>query len=158
MDAPQQFDPKLLNLSVEKQIKNAVAAERKRWADLADRSVIGIRDKGAGAKHSEEFRSGCIAMAEWLRDAIREGESEYARRLEDEIGRLREALATCRELREYDRKDIERLREALAALIADIEEYERINNLAPNPGKPDCWQSVTRAKAVLAGQVEDGSG
>jgi hypothetical protein len=47
------------------------------------------------------------------------------------------------------RVDNAQLREALAALIADIEEYERINNLAPNPGKPDCWQSVTRAKAVL---------
>jgi hypothetical protein len=58
----------------ERDIAAAVAAERKRWADLADHSAIAIRDKGAGAKHSEEFRSGCIAMAEWIRDSIREGE------------------------------------------------------------------------------------
>lgn len=43
----------------------------------------------------------------------------------------------------------ERLKAALAALIADIEEYERVNKLAPNPGKTDCWQSLTRAKALL---------
>jgi hypothetical protein len=40
----------------------------------------------------------------------------------------------------------------LAALVADVEDYERVNNLAPNPGKRDCWQSVTQAKAVLGGR------
>ena len=40
--------------------------------------------------------------------------------------------------------------EALRAVVADIEDYERVNNLAPNPGKRDCWQSVTRARLVLA--------
>jgi hypothetical protein len=45
--------------------------------------------------------------------------------------------------------EIERLRAALAALISDIEEYERVNNLAPSPGKQDCWQTVTQAKAAL---------
>lgn len=39
--------------------------------------------------------------------------------------------------------------EALQAVLADIAEYERINNLAPNPGRKDCWQSVTRARAAL---------
>ena len=43
-----------------------------------------------------------------------------------------------------------RLREALEALIADIEDYERVNNLAPSPGKKDCWQSVMRAKQALS--------
>ncbi len=43
------------------------------------------------------------------------------------------------------------LRQALEAVLADIADYERVNNLAPSPGKPDCWQSVTRAKSVLAG-------
>ena len=38
----------------------------------------------------------------------------------------------------------------LKALVADIREYERINNLAPSPGKRDCWQSVTWADAVIA--------
>lgn len=42
------------------------------------------------------------------------------------------------------------LLDALKSLVAEIQEYERINNLAPSPGKPDCWQSVTRAKAIIA--------
>jgi hypothetical protein len=74
MDAPQQFDPKLLNLSVEKQIENAVAAERERCAELLT---------------------------------------------------------------------------VLQAVLADIAEYERVNNLAPNPGRPYCWDSVTRAHAAI---------
>lgn len=40
--------------------------------------------------------------------------------------------------------------EALSAVVADILDYERVNNLAPNPGKQDCWQSVTCAKAALS--------
>jgi hypothetical protein len=39
---------------------------------------------------------------------------------------------------------------ALRAVLADIRDYERANNLAPNPGKQDCWQSVTNARAVIA--------
>jgi hypothetical protein len=45
---------------------------------------------------------------------------------------------------------ITELEAALRSVIGDIEEYERINNLSPSPGKPDCWQSVAHAKAVLA--------
>ena len=55
----------------------------------------------------------------------------------------------CMALRAEKDAENERLRTALQALVADIEEYESINNLAPNPGKQDCWQSVTRAKAIL---------
>lgn len=44
---------------------------------------------------------------------------------------------------------IEEMVEALQAIVADILEYERINNLSPNPGKQDCWQSVTRARAAI---------
>jgi hypothetical protein len=40
--------------------------------------------------------------------------------------------------------------EALKAVVADILDYERLNNLAPSPGKQDCWQSVTRAKAAIS--------
>lgn len=45
---------------------------------------------------------------------------------------------------------IEELVAALKSIVSDIEEYERINNLAPSPGKQDCWQSVTHAKALIA--------
>ena len=44
----------------------------------------------------------------------------------------------------------EGLIEALENLVADVLEYERINNLAPNPGRRDCWQSVTNARAILS--------
>lgn len=40
--------------------------------------------------------------------------------------------------------------EALRGLVTDVLEYERINNLAPNPGRKYCWDSVERAVAVLA--------
>jgi hypothetical protein len=72
----------------------------------------------------------------------------------DIVERLRVPIWTL----EYDTErkeaanEIERLRAALAALVADVEDYERVNNLAPNPGKRDCWQSVTQAKAVLGGR------
>ncbi len=42
------------------------------------------------------------------------------------------------------------LHAALQSLLADTEDYERVNNLAPNPGWSHAWQSVTAAKAALA--------
>jgi len=48
--------------------------------------------------------------------------------------------------------EVERLREALQRLVDDILEYERINKLAPNPGRRFCWSSVEHAVAVLAAQ------
>ncbi len=50
---------------------------------------------------------------------------------------------------EAQAKRIAELEAALRAVVSDIEEYQQINNLFPSPGKPDCWQSVTRAKSVL---------
>jgi len=38
---------------------------------------------------------------------------------------------------------------ALEDVLRDIGEYERANNLAPNPGRSECWDSVARAKLVL---------
>jgi hypothetical protein len=49
------------------------------------------------------------------------------------------------------RMRIDELEAALRGIVNDIEEYERINHISPSPGKPDCWQSVTYAKAVLNG-------
>lgn len=39
---------------------------------------------------------------------------------------------------------------ALKNVVADILDYERINNLAPSPGKKYCWQSVAQADAAIA--------
>lgn len=38
---------------------------------------------------------------------------------------------------------------ALQALVHQMEDYESVNNLAPNPGRTECWDAVTHAKAVL---------
>jgi tetratricopeptide (TPR) repeat protein len=45
--------------------------------------------------------------------------------------------------------EIERLRDALERILADIADYERVNNLAPNPGRQYCWDSVAHAHAIL---------
>lgn len=39
---------------------------------------------------------------------------------------------------------------ALKTIVANILEYERVNNLSPNPGKHDCWLSVTLANEAIA--------
>jgi hypothetical protein len=46
------------------------------------------------------------------------------------------------------------LRAALRAVVADVLEYERANNLSPNPGRKYCWDSVARAQAILHADVE----
>ena len=38
---------------------------------------------------------------------------------------------------------------ALECVIFDVHEYERVNNLAPNPGRTECWDSVAHATDVL---------
>jgi hypothetical protein len=48
------------------------------------------------------------------------------------------------------RARIEALEAALRAVVNDIHEYERINQLAPSPGKTECWQSVAHAMTVLS--------
>jgi len=47
------------------------------------------------------------------------------------------------------------LKQALEDVVRDINDYERGNNLAPknrgpSPGRTECWDSVARAKALLA--------
>lgn len=49
----------------------------------------------------------------------------------------------------WARSDNQRLREVLKAVIDDIHEYERINYLAPNPPRKECWDSVARALDAL---------
>ncbi len=45
---------------------------------------------------------------------------------------------------------LEEARGALEGIVNDIHDYERVNNLHPNPGKSECWQSVERARTALA--------
>lgn len=51
--------------------------------------------------------------------------------------------------------EIENLREALRAVVSDILEYEHLNNLAPNPGRKYCWDSVARAQEILEPDSHD---
>jgi hypothetical protein len=37
-------------------------------------------------------------------------------------------------------KEIERLREALRNVVDSVHDYERVNKLAPNPGRTECWK------------------
>jgi hypothetical protein len=39
---------------------------------------------------------------------------------------------------------------ALRALVAQILDYERVNNLAPNLGRTYCWDTLERAVSVIA--------
>lgn len=45
--------------------------------------------------------------------------------------------------------EIERLRVALKNVVEDMLAYEHINNLAPNPGRKFCLDSVARAHDIL---------
>lgn len=38
---------------------------------------------------------------------------------------------------------------ALERVVHDVHEYERVNNLHPNPGRTECWDSVANAMAIL---------
>lgn len=44
---------------------------------------------------------------------------------------------------------IDVLARTLRALVDQVNDYERVNNLAPNPGRTECWDTVARAKEVL---------
>jgi hypothetical protein len=68
------------------------------------------------------------------------------KQLQEQVGILEYQLAAVTaDLRD----EIGRLRAALHDVIADIHEYERVNNLAPNPPRMECWDSVARAQEVL---------
>lgn len=51
---------------------------------------------------------------------------------------------------------VKALEEALTALVADVQEYERVNNLAPSPGRLHSWFSMRQALAALASKEEGG--
>lgn len=43
-----------------------------------------------------------------------------------------------------------KLLEALKLVVSQIEDYERVNNLAPNPSRQHCWDSVAQAHEIIA--------
>ncbi len=54
--------------------------------------------------------------------------------------------------REILQEENGKLRSVLADIVASIEDYERVNNLAPNPPRMSCWDCVATAKALLSEQ------
>lgn len=49
-------------------------------------------------------------------------------------------------------KRIEQLEDALRRVVRDVNDYEEVNKLHPNPGRTECWDSVAHAKRVLANE------
>ena len=47
------------------------------------------------------------------------------------------------------KNDIDMLRGALQSLVDNVLDYEKVNNLSPNPGRKYCWDSVAHAVSVL---------
>ena len=43
----------------------------------------------------------------------------------------------------------EKLRSALRRLVDNVLDYEKVNNLSPNPGRKYCWDTVEQAISVL---------
>lgn len=91
-----------------------------------------------------------------------------------DIAELRAALETCRELREYDRKEIERLQSCLYAQEAVEPLYDEIKRLRAairwtrevHPGKnPESggaivhmtWEEFRAMRALAAGKVIPGT-
>jgi hypothetical protein len=67
------------------------------------------------------------------------------------VAMLREGtLRNDWELRQMAAERITELEGALRDVVRDVNDYERVNNLAPNPGRSECWDSVGRAKTILA--------
>lgn len=68
--------------------------------------------------------------------------------MDDLVKRLR-SLVYEEEWLEEAAAEIERLKAALEALVDNVLDYERVNNLHPNPGRKYCWDTVARACEVL---------
>ena len=157
------------------QTQDAIAAEAERDKLRADLAAANARImelerieevyRGAEARASKldfERRVAQIDMERWQR-AYTTAHADLAaaerlmRELADANIRFEDCwqkenahwLAALRRAEAAQRK-VERLREALVNVLVDIDDYERRNKLAPSPGKPDCWQSVTTARAALA--------
>ncbi len=63
-----------------------------------------------------------------------------------------ESFASRAELLEAE---IERLRAALQALVDNVLDYEKVNNLSPNPGRKYCWDTIANAVEALNQQSRD---
>jgi hypothetical protein len=60
------------------------------------------------------------------------------------------ALSCCPERRMINLAAAPDMYEALKALVAQILDYEKVNNLSPNPGRKYCWDNTERAVAAIA--------
>ena len=88
----------------------------------------------------------CINQAE-IDDLKREIAALKAER--DQLGSYNSHLIADREMLFAENT---KLRAALEDVLADIADYERVNNLSPSPGRKYCWDSVARARRALEGE------
>jgi hypothetical protein len=66
-----------------------------------------------------------------------------------EIGRLRQDNLRLVDIVTRQQAELKRFYDALAAIVAQIEDYERVNKLSPNPPRMSCWDTVAAAKELL---------
>jgi hypothetical protein len=92
-----------------------------------------------------------IELRTWL-DVVAEKDAEIARLKEIKTPASAALVNITKAMLDEADAEIERLRAALERVLSDIAEYERINNLAPNPGREYCWDSVALARKALEGK------
>ena len=54
----------------------------------------------------------------------------------------------------WNKRGTSELLAALEALVADVLDYEKINNLSPGRGRKYCWDSVERAVNAIANATD----
>lgn len=67
----------------------------------------------------------------------------------DIVAELRAEILRDNERINADGLRIAELEDALRQVVRDVNDYEEVNKLSPNPGRTECWDSVAHAKAVL---------
>ena len=123
------------------------------YRDMERGWAMSDRDRTA---MTDPLTKGQEIVAWWETSPAATEPADLADKIDAEIKRIRAGYEAAKKSQrgaeaayEKAEAEIERLRAALRGLLADIDDYERVNNLSPNPGRKDCWQSVTIAREAL---------
>ena len=107
------------------------------YSDLVKR----LRGKKLNCNCAAKSASECCCNTDWPESSCTEA-ADAIEVLERDIVLVTDAMVAL-----TDR--VHEIKEALKRVLDDIADYERINNLYPNPGKEYCWESVVNARKVL---------
>jgi len=113
------------------------------YVEDLDFDLLAERDKvivSVWSRPTNQSRRCVLRVDEW--DASHDRDALWDSKIEALLGDMRVPL------HEHQRRIIG-LEKVLRALVAEVEDYERVNNLHPNPGRSECWGSVAAAKAIL---------